>query len=352
MALLVALCLILFAAGAQAETLKTSWGDPDIGGTWDFRTLTPLERPAALQDKAVLTPSEARAFRAQAEALLRGDGRGARDNAAVDLEGSYNDFWFDWGEDLNEDLRTSLIIDPPNGRLPPLTEAAKARLREQNEMRTPPVRDMFSYSADVSRFRPPGPESLGLSERCLMGFNAGPPLVPGAYNNNLRIVQTPDHVLLVTEMIHNARVVPLNGRPHLPATMTQWYGDSSGWWEGDTLVVQTRNFSAKAPVFQMPADLTNAQAAGAVGNKNDLVLIEKFTPTAAGSLTYEYTIDDPATFTRPFTVSIPMKSTDAHMFEYACHEGNYAIGGMLRGARLLEHEDAAAAVSATSTPRE
>ncbi len=344
MALRIAIGLMFITAGAQAEILKTSWGHPDINGMWDFRTLTPLERPAALQDKAVLTPAEARAFREQADALLRGDERAQRDDAAVDLEGSYNDFWFDWGKDLNEDLRTSLIIDPPNGRLPPLTETAKTRLREQNEFRTPPVRDMFSYSADVSRFRPAGPESLGLSERCLMGFNAGPPLMPSAYNNNLRIVQTPEHVLLVTEMIHNARVVPLNGRPHLPSTMTQWYGDSSGWWEGDTLVVQTRNFSPQAAVFQMPADLTNAQASGAVGNKNELVLMERFTPTAPGKMTYEYTIDDPATFTRPFTVSIPMKSTDAPMFEYACHEGNYAIGGMLRGARLLEQDEATAAV--------
>ena len=346
-----ALCLFCAAlsglANADDAAMQTAWGHPDLGGMWDYRTLTPLERPAAFADKAFLTPEEARGFREMLQARLLVDERGNRDeDAAADLEGAYNDFWFDWGEELSGNLRTSLIIDPPDGRLPPLTEAAEAYLRSQNEHRDPPVRDMFSFSADVTRFRPAGPESLGLSERCLVGFNAGPPLVPSSYNNNLRIIQTPDHVLLVTEMIHNARVVPIDGRPHLPEKLTLWSGDARGRWEDQTLVVETRNFTNKVATYQLPAtSLATASESGAVGSKAGLVLVEKFTRTGPRELTYEYTIDDPNTFTKPFTVAIPMQATDAHMFEYACHEGNYAIGGMLRGARLLEREAADKALS-------
>ena len=324
------------AGMAQAESPRTAWGDPHIEGLWDFRTLTPLERPPELGDKAVLTPEEAAAFVTQVTEGLKGDGRGS-DDAAIDLEGSYNDFWFDWGTTMNADRRTSLIVDPPNGRLPPLTEKAKARLKDDNLNRKPPVRDMFSYSAGVHVYRPEGPEWLGLSERCLVGFNAGPPLNPSAYNNNLRIVQTADYVLLVTEMIHNARVVPLDRRPHLEQTITLWSGDARGWWEGDTLVVETTNFSPKVPAFQLPANLETAADAGAVGAGGDVHLIERFTRDG-DTLRYGYTLTDLETFTAPFTVDIPMRPADGRMFEYACHEGNYAMGGVLRGARLLESE--------------
>lgn len=330
------------ASGYQPE--RTSWDTPDIQGIWDFRTLTPLERPAELAEKTVLTPEEARVFRERAIALLDVDNRAA--DASQDIEGAYNTFWWDWGTELTEDLRTSLIIDPADGRLPAITASALARLDEQNRLRTPPVRDLFSFSANVTEFRAPGPESLGLSERCLVGFNAGPPLTPSAYNNNLRIVQTPDYVVLVTEMIHDARIIPMDGRAHQPPEMSRWSGDSRGHWEGNVLVVDTINFTDKTPAYQLPATLQDLTRGG-VGSGKTLHLIERFIPTGEGRLLYEYTIDDPTTFTQPFTVAIPMRATDGPMFEYACHEGNYAMPGILKGARLLDSEAAGQTLSAS-----
>ena len=332
--------VLMSACAEQYEPERTAWGTPDISGVWDFRTLTPLERPPEFGDKAVLTADEARAFQAAAVQAADVDSW-QEDQAAVDVEGAYNTFWFDWGEEVNEDLRTSLIVDPPDGRLPAITPEAMARMEEQNRHRSPPVRDLFSYSADVTTFLPPGPESLGLSERCLVGLNAGPPMQPSAYNNNLRIVQTPDYVVLVTEMIHDARIVPMDGRPRLPDEIQRWSGDARGRWEGNTLVVETTNFTDKTPTFQLPATLLTAPELGSVGSAADMTLTERFTPTADGRLLYEYTVDDPKTFVRPFTVALPMRASDQLMYEYACHEGNYAMPGMLKGARLLEAEQAA-----------
>ena len=182
---------------------------------------------------------------------------------------------------------------------------------------------------------------LGLSERCLVGFNAGPPITPSAYNNNLRIVQTPGYIVLVTEMIHDARIIPLDDRPHQPSEMKRWSGVSRGHWDGNSLVVDTTNFTDKTPAFQLPATL-EALDKGVVGSGVNLHLTERFTPVGKGRLLYTYTIDDPATFVRPFTVSIPLRATKGPMFEYACHEANYAMPGILKGARLLEAESAAA----------
>ena len=335
------LVLLVLVPGSTwgSDESKMQWGDPKLDGLWDFRTITPFQRPEELGDKAVLTPAEAQAFRKLILQRLDVDNR--TDDESVDIEGAYNNAWYDWGTELTDDLRTSLIVDPPNGRLPALTAAAEKQLNEHNRLRLPPVRDMFSYSADLSTFRPAGPESLGLSERCLAGFNAGPPLSPSAYNNNLRIVQTPNHVLLVTEMIHNARVIPLDGRPHLPQKLKLWSGDARGHWEGNTLVVRTTNFSDKTAVFQMPAgSIADAIGSGAVGSSEDFVLTERFTRQNE-LLLYSYTIDAPELFTQPFTVEIPLRKSEARMFEYACHEGNYALPGMLRGARVLEAEGVA-----------
>ena len=332
--------LILFVSGHGtawgADGPVTHWGDPSIEGLWDFRTITPFQRPEQLRDKAVLTPEEAQAFRASVLQRLDVDNRA--ENESVDIEGAYNNIWYDWGTELTGDLRTSLIVDPPNGRLPTLTAAAEKQLDEHNRLHLAPVRDMFSYSADPSTFRPAGPESLGLSERCLAGFNAGPPLSPSAYNNNLRIVQTPNHILLVTEMIHNARVIPMDGRPHLPTQLKLWSGDARGEWKDDTLIVRTRNFSDKTAIFQIPANsIADAAGSGAVGSSESFVLTERFSRQGE-TLLYSYTIDAPEVFTQPFTVNIPMQKSTAPMFEYACHEGNYALIGMLRGARVVEAE--------------
>jgi hypothetical protein len=334
--------LITATANAQDyEPALTPWGTPSIEGMWDFRTLTPLERPPQLADKAVLTPKEAEAFLEQTLAGLDVDNRTGE--SKVDIEGAYNRFWWDWGSELNEDLRTSLIVDPPNGRLPEVTPAAKEQMLEHNMHRTPPVRDLFSYSADPSKFLPAGPEAVGLSERCIVGFNAGPPVTPSAYNNNLRIIQTPTSILLVTEMIHDARVVQMDNRPLPPEHVQQWHGESRGYWEGNTLVVKTSNFSDKRATFQIPNSFEDLTSGGAAGSADNMALTERFTPTSEGQLLYEYTIEDEATFAQPFTVMIPMRATDERMFEYACHEGNYAMESMLKGARLLESEQGAAA---------
>lgn len=334
--IVVILTIALSSTSAWGDDQRTSWGDPQIEGLWDFRTITPFQRPAHLADKAVLTPEEARVFRETTIAALNVDNRD--DDASVDIEAAYNDAWYDWGTELTDDLRTSLIIDPPNGRLPELTEQAAIHMKRHNSLRLPPVRDLFSFSANPATFRPEGPESFGLSERCLAGFNAGPPISPSAYNNNLRIVQTPGYVLLVTEMIHSARIVPVSGRSHLPDELRLWSGDSIGHWEGDTLVVKTKNFSDKTSVFQMPVgSIAEATQSGAAGSALTLSLIERFR-IDNGTLIYQYTLDHPATFTQPFTVEFPMHKSTGRMYEYACHEGNYAILGMLKGARVMEAE--------------
>ena len=323
---------------------RNSLGQPDLQGVWDFRTLTPLERPKELGNKATFTEEEQAAFKSKAIDVLDVDK--ARDENAVtdadtDIEGAYNNFWFDYGTSMSEDRRTSLITDPANGRLPALTEEAVARMK-QNHLRTFPVRDILSIG--LVDFRPTGPETLGLSERCLLGFNAGPPLTPSAYNNNLRIIQTPKHVVIFTEMIHDARIVPIDGSPHLPAEMTKWTGDSRGHWEGNTLVVETTNFTGKTPTFQLPLNLNEPEMNGVVGTGENFTLIERFTRTSDSRIVYEYTVNDPNTFTTPFTAAIPLKATEDQMFEYACHEGNHGAAGMLSGARQSEKEAAAAAL--------
>lgn len=319
---------------------RNAQGHPDLQGTWDFRTLTPLERPKEAADKAVFSPEEAEAFRQKAVQANDVDNR--RDvPATFDVEGAYNSAWYDFGTSINEDRRTSLIVDPPDGRLPELTPIALEGMKN-NLVRVPPVRELGSLG--LPSFRPAGPESLGLSERCLVGFNAGPPLTPSAYNNNLRIVQARNHVVLFTEMVHDARIVPVDGSPHLPKEIQKWSGDSRGHWEGDTLVVETSNFTEKTPAFQLPFSLANPSMSGAVGVGRNMHLVERFTRVSNSRLRYEYTLDDPVTFTKPFTVAIPLRATADQIFEYACHEGNHAMVGMLRGARQLEKEAATASL--------
>ncbi|MBV1931330.1 MAG: hypothetical protein KUG71_06405 [Porticoccaceae bacterium] len=323
--------------GYQAP--RNSQGHPDLQGTWDFRTLTPLERPLELGDEAVFSAEQAEEFRQKTVASHDVDKQ--RDiPAEFDVEGAYNTFWWDFGTEMNEDRRTSLIVDPPNGRLPELTPQAREDMK-RNLLHTPPVR-VFGSLGEVT-FRPKGPEALGLSERCLVGFNAGPPLIPSAYNNNIRIVQAPGHVVLFTEMIHDARIIFMDDSSHLPKDIEKWSGDSRGHWDEDTLVIETKNFTDKTPVYQMPINLADLSLNGVVGRGRDFHLTERLTRISDSRLLYEYTIDDPNTFAKPFTVAIPMKATEDQMFEYACHEGNYSMAGMLKGARTLEKEAAIAA---------
>ena len=329
-------------SGIKYEPTRNAQGHPNIQGTWDFRTLTPLERPKALADKAVFSAEEAETFRQTAIAINDTDNKKDLNlPAEFDVEVPYNSFWLDYGTAMNEDQRTSLIVDPSNGRLPELTSEAIAGM-EAARARVAPVREFVSIG--LPTFRPEGPEVLGLSERCMVGFNAGPPLIPSAYNNNLRIVQAPNHVLLFTEMIHDARIVPIDGSPHLPSDLQKWSGDSRGHWEGNTLVVETTNFTDKTPTFQLPLDLTAPEMNGTVGSGRNLHLTERFTLASESRLIYEYTVNDPTTFTTPFTVVIPMRATEDQIFEYACHEGNHAMEGMLKGARTLEKEEARASL--------
>lgn len=316
-----------------------SLGHPDLQGVWDFRTLTPLERPKSLGDKAVFSKEEAETFRQTVTAINDTDNK--KDlglPSEIDVEVPYNSFWLDFGDTVGGDGRTSLIVDPANGRLPALTPEAVAG-RQNYLLRSLPVREFFSIG--LNTFRPVGPESLGLSERCMLGFNAGPPLIPSAYNNNLRIVQTPGHVVLMTEMIHDARIIPMDGSAHLPEDMKKWSGDSRGHWDGNTLVVETRNFTDKTPAYQLPnGNVDDPTQIGALGSGKNMKLTERFTRTGKSRLVYEYTLEAPSTFAKPFTVAIEMRPTEDQMYEYACHEGNHAMIGMLRGARTMEKEEA------------
>ena len=315
--------LALWAAPAVAQNSqapKTAWGKPDLTGIWDFRTITPLERPASLADKEFLTEEEARELERQViERNREIDERPAQRTTAggnVDRQddgspGFYDNFWLDGGTRVVGTRRTSLVIDPPNGRVPPLTPAAQRRAEERRAY-------LREHPAD-------GPEDRSASDRCLLGFNAGPPLSPGGYNQNLQVVQTPDHVVLTTEMVHTARIVPLDARPQLNG-IRQWSGDARGHWEGDTLVIETTNFKPER---------------GWRGASANMKLIERLTRLDPKTLEYKYTVIDPETWTSPWTAVIPLRLSEEPMYEYACHEGNHAMTGILSGTRAEERDAAA-----------
>jgi hypothetical protein len=325
---LVAAIAILHAGPSDAQTTRpaasspqvprTADRRPDLQGVWSFATLTPLERPKEFADKEVLTAEEAAAFATRQMERQNRDNRSAQ--ARQDVEGAYNNFWWDWGTSVVGTRRTSLIVDPPDGRIPPLTREAQQRAASPNQGA---VTERLVLGAVVN-----GPEDLGLSERCIVGFSSGPPILPSAYNNNLQIVQTPHYVVIFTEMIHEARIVPLDGRAHLPPNLRQWLGDSRGRWDGDTLIVETTNFNEKS---SFSGSLT---ARG--GSTANMRLVERFTRTADDTLLYEFTVSDPATWTRPWTVQVPMARSDSNLYEYACHEGNYSMPHMLMGARAVD----------------
>ena len=290
---------------------KTPDGQPDLQGYWTNATLTPLERPAQLASKLTLTPEEAAAYVKQAREQGNRDRRGG--SAETDVGEAYNDFWFDRGTKVVGSLRTSLIVDPPDGKIPALTPEAQKRMDDTRAYNR-------EHPAD-------GPENRGLAERCLIWATAGPPMLPGPYNNAYQIVQNRDYVLILVEMIHDVRVIPLDGRPHLGGGVRQWMGDSRGHWEGNTLVIDTTGFSGKAP-FR--------------GSDQNLHLVERFTRTDANTIQYEFTVNDPSGFTKPWTAQIPFSRAEGPIFEYACTEGNYAMTDMLGGARAQEQKGGAA----------
>ena len=290
---------------------QTAWGAPDLQGVWDFRTITPLERPENLGDKAFLTQEEA-AQREQGavDRAARLWDREARRTEAGGNVGGYNNFWMDQGTNVIGTRRTSLIIDPPNGRLPEVTETGRARA----------AANRGSFSSDL----PASYTDLSNSDRCLMGFNAGPPITPAAYNQNVQLFQTPDHLVMLTEMVHTVRVIPLDGTPPLVEGLRQLSGDSRGHWEGKTLVVETANFEARRDWR---------------GSTEGMRLVERFTRVDADTLEYEFTETDPGTWDAPWTVNLPMRRNELPMFEYACHEGNYSMEAMLGGARADERAE-------------
>ena len=318
-------------AAADTGTLpRTAWGEPEVQGVWDFRTLTPLERPRQFAGKEFLTNEEAAEFEQRTKQILHNDRRSR--GTVIDVERAYNDFWLDYGTKINEDKRTSLIVDPADGRIPALTPEAQKQARAPRQ-RPVRVRVVFASGAD-------GPEDRGLSERCMLGFNSGPPMVPMPCNNNVQLFQTPEFVVILNEMVHDARIVPLDGRPHLPQNIRQWTGDSRGHWEGETLVVETTNFTDKA-------SFSGSLAARGAGGET-FHLVERFTRIDADTLLYEFTVEDPTWWTQPWTAAVPMKKAEAPMFEYACHEGNYGMVGMLSAARAVEK--AAAEVAKKEAP--
>ena len=281
---------------SESAPPRTAWGDPDLQGVWSYASLTPLQRPTSLGDRAFYTEEEAAARNASVheEAPVRpGD------------VGSYNVHWFDRGE-VSPDRRTSLIVDPPDGRLP-LNEAGRRLVEERRDARR-------ARPADSWLDRTPW-------DRCLT-YHGVPPVSTG-YNNTYHIVQTPDHVAIQVENIHDVRIIPLDGRPALPEAIRQWNGDSRGHWEGDTLVVETANYASQ----------TEHRFPSTPGTR----AVERFRRIGPDQIEYEFTIEDPSIYTRPWTALRHMpRMTDYVIYEYACHEGNYAMTGILAGERALE----------------
>jgi hypothetical protein len=295
LAFLLAAISISPLSGADASKLpRTPDGRPDLQGNWNNSTQTPLQRPTALGSKQFYTDEELAKLR------LRDHDR---DAPATGDPGTYNQFWWEEGEFLKQ---TSLIVDPANGRIPPLTaegERRRAALRERGDDRSD------------------NPEERNLAERCI---TRSVPKLPGGYNNNFQIVQTPAYIMIMQEMIHEARIIMLDGRPHAPAGMTSYLGDSRGRWEGDTLVVETTN-------FRRNVDETSYNCCG--GASDHVTIVERFRLLDNNSIDYRYTVTDPTMFTRPWTVSVPMRRLEGPIYEYACHEGNVGMEGILRGGR-------------------
>jgi hypothetical protein len=287
---------------------RTADGHPDLQGIWSNASLSPFERPKELAGKEFFTEKEAAEFAKRLLEQSNRDRRGA--TPEEDIAGAYNEAWFERGTRVASNLRTSIVVDPPDGKIPALTPEARAAADAQ---------------AAVQRRPPEGPEDFSLPVRCIMWPTSGPPMVPSGYNNNYQIFQNRDHVAIYIEMIHDVRIIPLDGRPHIPSAIRQWLGDSRGHWEGDTLVVDTTNFT----------DKTHFR-----GADRNLHLVERFTRTGADTIQYRFTIDDPTAFTKPWTGEIAMSKASGPIYEYACHEGNYSLTTMLAGARAQEKAEA------------
>jgi hypothetical protein len=304
------------------EVPRISSGKPDLQGVWDFRTITPMERPedqaeeflsdeeAANLDQAAIERETNLATRPARRTAI--DPTGNVDRGVDGAPGSYNNFWFDRGTTVISTKRTSLVIDPANGQIPTLTPEAKKKRDDLAEVRKntgPHEPTPGGWVEDLG--------SNGLQVRCIVGFNSGPPMTPGGYNNNFQMFQTPDEVVIYNEMNHNPRVIPLDDRPY--TGLRQWNGESRGRWEGDTLVIETKNFLRETSFMRG-------------GASKDLEITERFTRETTDILIYEVTVTDPTTWMTPWTYQVPMQINPDPIFEYACHEGNYSMAVLLAGA--------------------
>jgi len=297
-------------AAGDGMPLRTPDGQPDVSGTFTFRTLTPFQRPSQFEGRENLTPEEARAFEASERTRQNRDlfdpelGSGGYQPRSEGGVLSYNEFWYERGIELTSDKRTSLIVDPPDGRLPPQTEAARMAAQERN--------------ADRDEHRYDSYENRSWGDRCIMFSKSGPPMRNGAYNNNVMIFQTAGHVAILNEQLRQARVIPIDDTPK-PA-FAQLAGVSRGHWEGETLVIETSQFRGTM----------NG------GTGPNMQLVERLTRLDPDTVSYEYTVTDTTVYTAPYTVMLPLRRTDGPIFEYACHEGNIGLHGILAGARNLE----------------
>ena len=299
-------------AGAQsAVPPRTPWGDPDLQGTWTNRTTTPLQRPSEFAEQLVLTNEQRAELDAEAE-------RNRDRPPPPGRTGGYNSFWLDRGIRSEQ---TSLIVDPPDGRFPEKTD----RVRDTDE----------AFEVARAGDDPDSWEDLNLYDRCITRGLPGA-MIPGFYNHNYQILQTPTYVVILVEMIHDARIIPLDDRPPLSPQIRQWLGDSRGYWDGDTLVVETSQFSPRGD--QRVRNLVSA------GSEHSRV-VERFRRVDADTIEYRVTVTDPRSYRRSWTAQIPMVPLDGPLFEYACHEGNYGLVNILAGARAKERTAEVAASS-------
>lgn len=317
--------LSLGAAAQDYEVPRTQWGQADLQGVWNFSSNIPMQRPERYGERQFLTAEEAAQIAEQRAAA------DANSDSALPIEGvdeSYNDFWIE-NAGIGGNVRTSHIVYPVNGRLPDVREGA---IRQQGVYGGDTTGESRPVRIAAGGIGTDGPEDRGLSERCMIGFNAGPPFIPSLYNNNVQIIQSRGTVVLLIEMIHDARIVPLYDSAEelaaLDGDLRLWTGDSRGYWDGDTLVVVTRNFNGLSSSFNQ------------AGTSYDKVLTEKFTRVGPVTVDYEFTVDDPSTYTDKFTAIVPMTKVGGLLYEYACHEGNYGMVNTLRGARVQERLEA------------
>ena len=310
LALVIGISPIPVEAQSGADSVpRTADGHPNLQGVWDYGSVTPLQRPVEMADKEFLTDEDVAEVEARAAARV--------DQAPPPGQtGAYNRFWFADGTEVSGTRRTSLIFDPPNGRLPEYTSTGRARMADRA----------------AARQRNAGPEDRDVDERCILGFNSGPPMIPGAYNNYVQIFQVPGFVAIFNEMVNDVRLVPLDDRPALASDIQQWKGSSVGRWDGDTLVVETRNFRDIGTAHPAP----NMALLEALGP--NMHLEERFSRFDENTLLYQFTVTDPSAYTQPWSGELTMAKSDNALYEYACHEGNYGLFNILAGAQAAARQ--------------